>query len=53
MSWMFEKKGYFVVDKAAAGEDKLLEIVLSAGAEDMQEDEDGTRSSHRPRLSME
>jgi YebC/PmpR family DNA-binding regulatory protein len=40
VSWMFDKKGYFVVEKAAADEDKLLEIVLGAGAEDMQEDED-------------
>ena len=51
MSWMFEKKGYFVVDKAA-GEDKLLEIVLSAGAEDMQEDE-WYEIFSSPRLSME
>src|SRR5262245_57882296 len=40
VSWMFEKKGYFVVEKTSADEDKLLEIVLSAGADDMQEDED-------------
>ena len=40
VAWMFDKKGYFVVEKASADEDKLLDIVLSAGADDMQEDED-------------
>jgi YebC/PmpR family DNA-binding regulatory protein len=38
VGWMFERKGYFVVDKAAMDEDKLMEIVLSAGADDMRED---------------
>ena len=40
VSWMFDRKGYFVVEKSAANEDKLLEIVLNAGADDMQEDGD-------------
>jgi YebC/PmpR family DNA-binding regulatory protein len=35
VAWMFEKKGLLVVDKEKAGEDALMEIVLSAGAEDM------------------
>ena len=34
VAWMFDKKGYFNVDKAAVGEDKLMEIALDAGAED-------------------
>lgn len=40
VSWMFDKKGYFVVEKSAADEEKLLEIALNAGAEDMREDDD-------------
>jgi YebC/PmpR family DNA-binding regulatory protein len=40
VAWMFDKKGYFVVEKAAAEEDKLLDIVLAAGADDMGEDGD-------------
>ena len=40
VAWMFDKKGYFVVEKAAAEEDKLLDIVLNAGADDMSEDGD-------------
>lgn len=40
VAWMFDKKGYFVVEKSAAEEDKLLDIVLAAGADDMSEDGD-------------
>lgn len=39
VSWMFKKKGYFVVEKSAVSEDKLMEIALEAGAEDVSEDE--------------
>jgi len=35
VSWMFEKKGYFVVSKSTVDEDKLMSIALDAGAEDM------------------
>jgi len=35
VAWMFEKKGYIVVNKANAEEDKLMGVVLDAGAEDM------------------
>jgi YebC/PmpR family DNA-binding regulatory protein len=38
VGWMFDRKGYFVIEKSAAGEEKLLETALSAGAEDMRED---------------
>jgi YebC/PmpR family DNA-binding regulatory protein len=37
--FQFEKKGYFAVEKSAIGEDKLMEIVLEAGADDMQTDD--------------
>jgi len=36
VSWMFSKKGLITVDAKAIGEDDLLEIALSAGAEDLQ-----------------
>ncbi|HEX8071673.1 MAG TPA: YebC/PmpR family DNA-binding transcriptional regulator [Pyrinomonadaceae bacterium] len=38
--FMFEKRGYIVVDKAAKPEDDLLELVLDAGADDLRDDED-------------
>jgi transcriptional/translational regulatory protein YebC/TACO1 len=36
---MFHKKGTIVVDKKSASEEKLMEIALEAGADDIQEDE--------------
>jgi YebC/PmpR family DNA-binding regulatory protein len=38
VGWMFDRKGYFVVEKSTIDEEKLLEIALSAGADDMRED---------------
>ena len=37
VAWMFDKKGYIVVDKEAKSEDELFEIVTEAGADDMQD----------------
>jgi YebC/PmpR family DNA-binding regulatory protein len=37
--FQFEKKGYFAVEKSAVGEDKLMELVLEAGADDLQTDD--------------
>jgi len=38
VAWMFNKKGYIVVEKDKADEDKLLNLVMDAGAEDLVED---------------
>ncbi|MDO9463731.1 MAG: YebC/PmpR family DNA-binding transcriptional regulator [bacterium] len=40
VAWMFEKKGLCHVKKNAASEDRLMEIVLDAGAEDMNTESD-------------
>ena len=40
VGWIFEKKGYIVVEKAAKSEDELFEIVTEAGAEDLRDDVD-------------
>jgi YebC/PmpR family DNA-binding regulatory protein len=40
VAWMFEKKGYIVVEKSKADEDKLLAAALDAGADDMRDDGD-------------
>jgi YebC/PmpR family DNA-binding regulatory protein len=40
VGWIFEKKGYIVVDKSAKPEDELFEVVTEAGAEDLRDDED-------------
>ena len=36
VSWMFEKKGQFSIASGAATEEKLMETVLEAGADDLQ-----------------
>lgn len=38
VAWMFDRKGYIVVEKTKAAEDELLDLVLEAGAEDLRED---------------
>ena len=39
VSWMFEKKGMIVLDKDKVDEEKLLDLALEAGAEDVKEEE--------------
>ncbi len=49
VSWMFHKKGYVVVKREKADEDKLMSLALDAGAEDMQAEDDNfviTTSPH-------
>jgi YebC/PmpR family DNA-binding regulatory protein len=40
VAWMFNKKGYIVVSRAKAEEEKLMTVALDAGAEDMQVEDD-------------
>jgi YebC/PmpR family DNA-binding regulatory protein len=40
VAWMFTRKGYLVVEKSKTSEDKLLDIILEAGADDLMEDGD-------------
>ncbi|MDR0841892.1 MAG: YebC/PmpR family DNA-binding transcriptional regulator [Acidobacteriota bacterium] len=40
VGWMFDRKGYFVVEQSVADEEKLMEIALGAGADDLREDGD-------------
>jgi YebC/PmpR family DNA-binding regulatory protein len=40
VAWMFDRKGYIVVEKAQADEEALMAAVLDAGADDMAEDGD-------------
>jgi YebC/PmpR family DNA-binding regulatory protein len=40
VSWIFEKRGMIVFDKGKVDEDKLLEVALEAGAEDVREREE-------------
>jgi YebC/PmpR family DNA-binding regulatory protein len=38
VGWMFNRKGEISIPKEAASEDKLLDLVLEAGAEDLKDD---------------
>ena len=40
VAWMFEKKGYIVVEKTAKAEDELIDLAIEAGADDIRDDED-------------
>ena len=40
VAWMFNKKGYIVVEKGKIDEEKLMNAVLEAGGDDLQDDED-------------
>jgi YebC/PmpR family DNA-binding regulatory protein len=38
VAWMFEKKSLVIIEKGSAEEDKLMDIALDAGAEDLKDD---------------
>jgi len=38
VAWMFEKRGYILVEKTKVDEDALMSVALDAGAEDMKND---------------
>jgi len=38
VSWMFDQKGYIVIEKTAADEETLMDVALEAGAEDIKSD---------------
>src|SRR6267154_208696 len=40
VGWLFEKKGYIVVDKTAKAEDELFDLAIDAGAEDIRDDDE-------------
>ena len=41
VGWMFHRKGEITVPKEAASEDKMMDIVLEAGADDLKDDGSG------------
>jgi len=40
VAWMFAKKGLITVDRQAADEERLIEVALEAGADDVSDDGD-------------
>jgi YebC/PmpR family DNA-binding regulatory protein len=48
VAWMFERKGYLVVEGTGVSEDGLIEAALEAGAEDVQKDGDSFEVTTEP-----
>lgn len=40
VNWLFEKKGFFVINKSEVSEDRLMSVILDAGAEDLSSESD-------------
>jgi YebC/PmpR family DNA-binding regulatory protein len=40
VAWMFDKKGYIVIEKTAVDEEKLMETALDSGAEDIRDEDE-------------
>ncbi|MGH7928392.1 MAG: YebC/PmpR family DNA-binding transcriptional regulator [Candidatus Binatia bacterium] len=40
VSWMFDKKGLITVEKSQVAEDRLMDVVLDAGAEDVRDEDE-------------
>jgi YebC/PmpR family DNA-binding regulatory protein len=49
VAFLFEKKGYILVDSGKVDEDRLLSIALEAGAEDMQQEDGNVAVTTHPR----
>jgi len=50
VAWMFHKKGYIVVEKTKADEEKLMTAVLDAGADDLQDDDENWEVFSAPQV---
>src|SRR5438067_12227248 len=46
--FQFERKGYFAIENRAVGEDKLIEVVLDVGDDDLQTDDTETYEVYIP-----
>lgn len=50
VAWMFDKKGSILIDKKQIDEDKLMEIAIEAGADDVKEEENEYEVITSPQL---
>lgn len=48
VNWLFEKKGFFVINKSEVSEDKLMSIILDAGAEDLSSEDETYEVKSQP-----
>jgi YebC/PmpR family DNA-binding regulatory protein len=49
VAFLFEKKGYILVDGRKVDEDRLMSVALEAGAEDMQQEEGNLAVTTHPK----
>ena len=49
VAWMFDKKGYIVMESKSVDEEVLMEVALDAGAEDIKEDDSNFEVITAPR----
>ena len=50
VSWMFHKKGHIIIEGYTGDEDKLMEIILEAGADDMTREDNTYEVTTTPEL---
>ncbi len=48
VAWIFHKNGYIIVDKKDSDEERLMNIILEAGAEDMKSEKEAYEISTTP-----
>lgn len=48
VNWLFEKKGFFVINKSEASEEELMSVILDAGAEDLSSEGDAYEVKSQP-----
>ena len=48
VNWLFEKKGFFVINKATVNEEELMSIVLDASAEDLSSESETYEVKSQP-----
>ncbi len=48
VAWMFDTKGLIVLDKSVVDEERLMDVALEAGAEDIAEEEDSWEVTAEP-----
>jgi len=48
VNWLFEKKGFFIINKFTVDEDRLMSIILDAGAEDLSQEGDTYEIKSQP-----
>ena len=50
VAWMFDRKGMFLVSASSIDEDRLMEVALDAGAEDLESDGDHFQVTSPPEV---